>query len=82
MMVHNCDMCGEEARHGLCDTCAQDGEYELLGLRAERDRLREVVEMVEWVAWSHDYFCPWCSGIKDGLGHAPDCIREKVLNNG
>lgn len=42
-------------------------------------RLREVVEIVEWVFNIHkERHCPWC-GRKEHYGHADDCQRQAAL---
>ena len=41
---------------------------------AERDRLREALETVEWLG----FICPWCRRL-ERKGHAPDCQRQAAL---
>ena|SRR5262245_9749180 len=47
---------------------------------AERDRLRAVVEQVEWVYHDAGYCeCPWCHNTPEET-HKPDCVRQAALS--
>lgn len=50
-------------------------------LEAERERLRNIINFVEWFAsYGDTLLCPWCCRSYD-MGHAKDCIRRAALGD-
>lgn len=86
LMVHRVITCGVAASHPNANLTREKRCYsetwnsqqaeKVRELRADRDRLRAVVEQVEWQL--PYYVCPWCRG-QQLTGHAPDCARQAAL---
>lgn len=55
-------------------------QQENIALRAELERAREALRLVEWEDYDGDGYCPWCNGYQYEGGHKPDCPRQKVLD--
>ena len=48
-------------------------------LHAAAPLMLEALKMVEWKRGEIYEICPWCYGVRDRLGHEPDCPRQAAI---